>query len=230
MKGDCLPSSPIILYEDNHLIGVYKPSGVLTQASHTQESCLMETVRQWLKKKYDKPGNVFLGMVQRLDRPVSGIVVFAKTSKGASRLSQQFRTQQVKKIYWALVKGIPKQRQAEIGAALGWDGYKKRAVVYSSVTLGIPRAKLSYTLMRTVRGLSFLEINPVTGRKHQIRALMSDLGHPIVGDRKYGSSLRPFGAGIALFAKSIEFCHPTRVGERICIEVPQDYCQFLNYP
>jgi 23S rRNA pseudouridine1911/1915/1917 synthase len=206
-----------VLYEDNHLIAVYKPGGILVQGDISHETSLMDMVKDYIKKKYNKPGKVFVGMVHRLDRPVSGVVLFARTSKSASRLSEQWRQRSITKIYWALVHGkmpLPsgrlisylKKRRQRVSLT---DGEHKRA----------QEAALSYRTLFVRGDVSLLEVNLHTGRKHQIRAQLGAEGCPIVGDVKYGAPVRREDGVIYLLAKSLTFMHPTRP-ETIHIESP----------
>lgn len=198
-----------ILYEDNHLLVLDKPAGIATMGTSASEESLLDLAKQDVKDRYDKPGNVYLGVVSRLDKPVSGVVLFARTSKAAARLSEQFREQQVSKVYWALVSG--KVRPAE-GTLVDWlapDEPKARMQVVSPHSAEGKEARLAYrTLLDTQEG-TLLEVRPETGRKHQIRLQLAHLGHPIFGDRKYGSRVN-FAPGIALHARSLEVTHPTQ--------------------
>ena len=204
-----------VLYEDNHLIAVFKPAGVLVQGDKTGDKCLMDEVKEYLKEKYQKPGNVFLGLLHRLDRPVSGVILFAKTSKGASRLSEQIRNHTITKTYHALVEGQPKKSKATLVNWLIKDENKNLVTVYDEETLDAQYAELDYEVVKTNGKNSILKINLKTGRSHQIRSQLARLGHPIVGDTKYGGGgIPPFlrgGAGelpngaIALCATSLTF-------------------------
>lgn len=207
-----------VLYEDNHVIVVFKPAGVLTQGDASGEPCLMDAVRDYLKVKYQKPGNVFLGLVHRLDRPVCGVVMFARTSKGASRLSEQVRTRAVEKIYHALVEGCA-PKQAQLVHYLGVDG-SQRVEVSDLPVGGLKRSALSYRRLSESSGRSLLEVSLETGRKHQIRAQLSASGLPIVGDTKYGARTKLADSkAIALMAKRLTFRHPVRE-EQITVEAP----------
>lgn len=210
-----------ILYEDNHVIAVEKPAGVLTQPDYTNAPSLLDMVKQHIKKRDNKPGNVFLGMVQRLDKPVSGVIFFAKTSKAAGRISEQIRQHQTEKIYLALTE--------KHGSGLVADQWKKyqahlirqkdRTEVVESPDrgkIGILEAKL----LVENKNVACVLIKLLTGRKHQIRSQLSHLGYPIVGDMKYGSSLKePKKKTIALHALYGALTHPT-LKKRVCIVTP----------
>ncbi len=202
-----------ILYEDNHLIVVEKPAGMLTQADKTSEPCLLDEVKKYLKEKYKKSGNVFLGLVHRLDRPVGGIVLLAKTSKGASRLGEQFRKHRVDKIYHAVVLGKLPKKSDTIVSFLKKTRKKNKVAVFNHEVLGSQRAELSYEVVKKSSKYSLVKINLATGRPHQIRAQLASLGCPIVGDIKYGA-LKPLpDKSIALFANSLNF--ETATGNQI---------------
>lgn len=194
-----------VFYEDNHLIAVFKPAGVLTQGDKNGEACLMDEVKKYLKDKYSKPGNVFLGLIHRLDRNVSGIVLLAKKSKGASRLSAQFRNHTIKKIYHALVIGCVKQQTAELKNFLLKNTRTNKVEILKNETDGADFAELSYEVVKQNKEFSLLKIILKTGRSHQIRAQLSFIGHPLVGDIKYGSQKGLPGQEIALSATSLAF-------------------------
>ncbi|MBU0545805.1 RluA family pseudouridine synthase [Patescibacteria group bacterium] len=194
-----------ILYEDNHLIAVFKPVGVLVQADKGGEKCLMDEIKDYLKKKYNKTGNVFLGLLHRLDRPVAGIVLFAKTSKGASRLSEQFRDHKVNKIYHALVIGKPKKSRGILINYLIKNEQKNKVKVFDKEVSGSQRAELEYEVIKTNDKNSILKIILKTGRSHQIRSQLAHLDCPIVGDIKYGAPEPLPDKSIALVATEISF-------------------------
>lgn len=220
-----------VLYEDNHLIAVYKPAGVLAQGDDTGDPTLMDEVKYYLKQKYHKTGKVFLGLLHRLDRPVSGIILFAKTSKGAARLSEQFRKHEVEKIYHALVIGKPPKKRDTLVHYIRKDEKVNRVTVSarggfasggsSKQMADSLRAELSYEVVETRFIASLLRIRLATGRSHQIRAQLSAIGCPIVGDVKYGA-LDPLpDKSIALAATSLRFTTATgEHEEKIIIPIP----------
>lgn len=209
-----------ILFEDNHLLVVNKPAGWIVQGATEDQYSLLEWARGYIKQKYQKPGNVFIGVVSRLDSRVTGAVPFARTSKAASRLSEQLRNNTMIKNYWAIVEGEPAQQQ---GRLEHWLTRKESDVVTtasltqsSNAQLGI----LEYRRLATTALGVLLEIKLITGRKHQIRAQMQAVGTPVVGDIRYGSK-RKFAEGIALHCREIGFAHPTRDEQiRLEAEVP----------
>lgn len=209
-----------VLFEDNHLIAVFKPANMLVQGDVTGDVCLMDEVKKYLKEKYQKPGNVFLGLVHRLDRPVSGIVLFAKTSKGASRASEQFREHTIKKIYHAVVSGEPRPSATLVHWILK-DENKNKVEVFDREKKGALRAELSYEVVKTNGKYSLLKIELKTGRPHQIRAQFSTIGHPLVGDSKYGGEKNK---NLLLSATELSF-DPATTGERqnISIPLPQEF-------
>ncbi len=198
-----------ILYEDNHLLAVQKPAGLLAMGDRTGEPTLVEAAKAYLKEKYRKPGDVFLGVVHRLDRPVAGVMVFARTSKAASRLSEQFRNHTVEKVYLAWVEG---RVSPPTGTLVHWlrknhDTNQVTAVAAHSTEA--QECRLSYRRMTATGSRTLLEIRPETGRSHQIRVQLATSGWPILGDRKYGSK-SSWPDGIALLAKAITVIHPTK--------------------
>ncbi len=202
-----------IVYEDNHLLAVAKPAGLLVQGDRSGDRTLLDIAKVYLKKKHGKPGNVYLGLVHRLDRPVSGVVVLARTSKAAGRLSQQFRESTVTKIYLAVVAGIPDERSGELVAHLAEKGDAQGKTRASRQPFtGSREARLSYTVVEQAPDRSLVQVQPITGRRHQIRAQFAMLGHPILGDVKYGSRERLPGRRIALHASRLIVKHP--VGQR----------------
>jgi RluA family pseudouridine synthase len=204
-----------ILYEDNHLLVVNKPMGQLVQGDRTDRISLLEEAKAWLKQKYNKPGNVFLGLVHRLDRTASGVTIFARTSKAAARLSEEFRQRRPEKRYWALVEGQTPDN-------FSWtDRLERREFETRVVSNSLGKeAHLSAKRLLSEDGLSFMEIRLETGRHHQIRVQFAHRNHPILGDRRYGSKRSFVSQGIALHARSIRVKHPTRSKEMLFIAEP----------
>lgn len=198
-----------VLYEDNHLIAVFKPAGVLVQGDQSGAPTLMDEVKYYLKVKYHKTGQVFLGLLHRLDRPVAGIILFAKTSKGASRLSEQFRNRSVIKIYQALVVGGPAQPKGALVNFLVKDKNKNSVKVSAAAVPGSQRAQLSYEVIKKIGENSLLKITLGTGRPHQIRAQFGAIGCPVVGDVKYGAPAPLPDRSLALLATSLTFATAT---------------------
>lgn len=202
-----IAKTPEIIYEDNHLLVVVKPQGIPVQKAESSDDDFQSLLKDFLKRKYDKPGNVFLGIVHRLDQPVGGVMVFAKTSKAASRLSEEIRLNLWKKCYLAVVDGIPKDKKAVLEDYL----VKNEATNEVSVSRkGDPKAKfarLSYETLESRNGRSLLKITLETGRAHQIRVQLSSRGFPIVNDHKYNRNSKNI-ADIALWAYSVEIIHP----------------------
>lgn len=194
-----------VLYEDNHLIAVHKPAGVLIQGDKSGDPTLMDEVKYFLKQKYHKTGKVFLGLVHRLDRNVEGVVLFAKTSKGASRLSEQIRNHTVTKIYHALVEGKPAKAKDTLVHWLEKDEVVNRTTVHGAETAEAQRAELSYEVVNSNGKNSILQIVLGTGRSHQIRAQLAAIGCPIVGDMKYGARTPYKNGALALCATAFTF-------------------------
>ncbi|MCS6850949.1 MAG: RluA family pseudouridine synthase [Gemmataceae bacterium] len=198
-----------ILYEDNHCLAVNKPAGIASAHFQGREVTLDHALKAYLKAKYHKPGNVFLGIVHRLDRPVSGVVLFARTSKAAARLAEQFRQGSVEKVYWAVVEGHVSRLAGSLEDWLGRDPGNGRLAVVPPSTRQARQALLHYHKRGEYGGLTWLEVRPQTGRRHQLRVQLAHHGHPIYGDARYGS-LYTFGQAIALHARSLTFLHPVR--------------------
>ena len=199
-----------VIYEDNHLLAVNKPAGILVQGDRTGDPSLLEFAKDYIKNRYQKPGKVFLGLVHRLDRPVSGVVVFARTSKALARMNALFQKRQVKKVYWALVEGSLPQENGELEHWMRKDHRKNRSYICAAHNKEGKRAVLKYNL-RLVKGKRrLLEVFPETGRPHQIRLQLSTIGCPIVGDIKYGYPRLLKDGSLALHAKSLEFEHPVK--------------------
>jgi len=215
-----------VLYEDNHLIAVLKPVGILAQGDRSGDINLLDEVKKYLKDKYKKPGNVFLGLLHRLDRPVSGIILFAKTSKGAARISEQFRNRLIKKTYHAIVMSEPKQKKGELINFLEKNRNKRKAILASS---GPNVAELSYETVLTTEKYSLLKINIKTGKFHQIRAQLSTAGYPILGDIKYGAPFPLNDKSIALSATGLSFqTATTKEKINLSIPIPDNWNEYLK--
>jgi 23S rRNA pseudouridine1911/1915/1917 synthase len=198
-----------VLYEDNHLLAVLKPPGIATQGAASDKVSLVSQAKEYLRRKYRKPGNVFLGVVSRLDASTSGVVVFARTSKAAARLSEQLRNRRVEKTYWAILEGTIEPAAGELVDYLIKDEAQQKIVIAAKQREGAQAAKLSYRLTKKLDGASLVEIALETGRKHQIRVQFASRQHAILGDKKYGAK-RPFPAGIALHCRRLVIEHPTQ--------------------
>lgn len=209
-----------VIYEDNHLLIVNKAAGYLVQGDATGDTPLVELCKEYIKEKYQKPGAVFLGVVHRLDRPVSGVVVFARTSKSLERMNALFRDKQTIKTYYAIVKNKPSKDQDTLIHWLLKDEKKNKTTFFTRETSGALRSELHYQVIGKAQGYWLLQVNPVTGRPHQIRVQLSSINCPIAGDIKYGAeeSIED-GHSIALHAKSLEFVHPVKK-ERMKFEAP----------
>ena len=209
-----------VLYEDNHIIAVNKTCNEIVQGDKTGDTPLSEIVKAYIKDKYNKPGEVFLGVTHRLDRPTSGVVLFARTSKALTRLNEMFKShEQIRKTYWAIVQGCPKVPEARL------ENYLTRNESLNKSFLAKPNAKeaklaiLTYKMLVRGDNYSLLEINLETGRHHQIRCQLSAIGCPVKGDLKYGAKRSNPDGGISLHARQIEFIHPVKK-EPVCITAP----------
>ncbi len=241
-----------VLYEDNHVIAVFKPAGVLSQGDHTGDESMFDQVKKYLKEKYKKPGNVFLGLVHRLDRPVSGIMLFAKTSKGAARLSEQFRNHSIQKTYYGIIVGKPAVNRGDIKGKVKKISFFAEGFSHKSdqqILEEIKRAtktrtaELYYEVVASNGKYSLVKILPKTGRFHQIRIQMSQIGAPILGDVKHGGEKwkdekSPDGKAIedprqrrdiALCATNLEFKPPTSANMvKISVEMPKEWHEYLK--
>ncbi len=236
-----------VLYEDNHVLAVNKPAMLPTMGVADDQPSLLAVAKEYIRRKYNKPGNVYLGIVSRLDAPVTGVVLLARTSKAAGRLSELFRERDVEKIYWALVDGRIEPGEGTLIDFLRKDERHRRMHVTGADVSGAQRAELTYRALRPEEEIpiesslpalpfshssrlfsnSLLEIRPLTGRKHQIRLQLSHVGFPIVGDRKYGSS-RPFATGIALHSRRLVIEHPvSKMQLEIEAPLPVSWQRFL---
>ncbi|MGI6224340.1 MAG: RluA family pseudouridine synthase [Prevotella sp.] len=197
-----------IIYEDNHIIVVFKEAGEIVQGDKTGDEPLSEKVKQYIKEKYHKPGNVFLGVVHRLDRPVAGLVVFARTSKALSRLNDMFRNGEVHKTYWAITKEEPKESESLLENWLVRNEKQNKSYAYDHEVPNSKLAKLTYKVIGKSENYTLLEVHLITGRHHQIRCQLAHIGCPIRGDLKYGAKRSNPDGSISLLAHHIEFVHP----------------------
>lgn len=197
-----------IVYEDNHIIVVNKKPGEIVQGDKTGDKPLSEILKQWLKEKYAKPGNVFCGVVHRLDRPVGGLVVFAKTGKGLARMNELFRNGDVKKTYWAITKNMPAEPEATLTHYITTRERINKSYASTTPKGGAVKAILHYKVIARSDRYSLLEVNLLTGRKHQIRVQLAAIGCPVKGDLKYGAERSNPDGSISLLARRIEFIHP----------------------
>jgi 23S rRNA pseudouridine1911/1915/1917 synthase len=210
---------PEILFEDNHIIAVNKRPSEIVQGDKTNDEPLSEKIKNYIKQKYNKPGDVFIGVVHRIDRPVSGIVLFAKTSKALSRLNELFRTKNIQKTYWAVVKNQPKNEEDTLINYLVKNEKANKSFAYKEERIGALRSELSYKVIAKTSNYFLLEVLPLTGRHHQIRVQLSNIGCPIKGDLKYGAERSNKDSSIHLHARKIEFTHPIKK-EKISIIAP----------
>jgi|SRR5690625_1130824 len=214
-----------ILFEDNHLLIVEKPVNIPVQEDRSGDLDLLTILKDDLKIRYQKPGNVYLGLVHRLDRPVGGVIVFAKTSKAASRLSDMIRRRVIKRTYLTVVHGVPRQKQGRLEDYLLKDSRKNIVTVESAKHPDAKQAILDYQVLESKEGFSLLTVQLHTGRSHQIRVQLATSGHPIYGDQKYGERVNQRGQQIALWSNSISFEHPVRKAPITVESVPS-----ANFP
>ena len=209
-----------VLYEDNHIIAVNKTCNEIVQGDKTGDKPLSETVKAYIKDKYNKPGEVFLGVTHRLDRPTSGVVLFARTSKALTRLNEMFKShEQIRKTYWAIVQGCPKVPEARLENWLVRNEAQNKSYIAKPDAKEAKQAVLSYKTLVKGEHYTLLEVNLETGRHHQIRCQLAAIGCPIKGDLKYGARRSNPDGGICLHARKIEFIHPVKK-ENICITAP----------
>lgn len=197
-----------VVYEDNHIIIVYKQSGEIVQGDKTGDKPLSDTVKEWIKARYNKPGNVFLGVVHRLDRPVAGLVMFGKTSKATSRLNAMFREGQVHKTYWAIVSGTPKADEATLDNWLVRNEKQNKSYAYDHEVPNSKHALLRYKVVARSDNYTLLAVDLLTGRHHQIRCQLAHAGMPIKGDLKYGARRSNPDGSISLLSHRMSFVHP----------------------
>lgn len=208
-----------VLYEDNHILIVNKSPGEIVQGDKTGDTPLVETLKVWLKNKYAKPGNVFCGVVHRLDRPVGGLVIFAKTSKALARLNDMFRNGEVKKTYWAITRNTPPKTEDTLTHYITTTERNNKSYASTIEKKGSQKAVLTYRHIASSDRYHLLEVNLLTGRKHQIRVQLSAIGCPIKGDLKYGDKRSNPDGSISLLSHRIEFIHPVS-GKKIDITAP----------
>lgn len=212
-----------ILYEDNHIIAINKTTSEIVQGDKTGDEPLSERVKHYLKEKYNKPGEVFLGVTHRLDRPVSGVVLFAKTSKALTRLNEMFKTKDVEKTYWAIVASKPKELEGRLEHYLVRNEKQNKSFAYPKERPNSKKATLTYKLIGSSERYHLLEVKLETGRHHQIRCQLATIGCPIKGDLKYGSPRSNPNGGISLHARQIKFIHPVSKQEiEIIAPVPEE--------
>ncbi len=212
-----------VLFEDNHCLAVNKPAGLLSQGDASGDPSLVDLATSYLRTRYKKPGNVYVGLLHRVDRPTSGVVLLAKTSKAAGRLSAQFRTGTISKLYWAIVEGKPLEQEGEWVDLLEKDTRQNRSGVVLEESSSSREARVAFRVLERWGAFTKLELRPATGRSHQLRVQLARRGLPILGDRKYGAAT-PLKAldgrfRIALHARQLTFMHPTRL-EAISVDAP----------
>jgi 23S rRNA pseudouridine1911/1915/1917 synthase len=219
-----------ILYEDNHIIAINKPAGALVQGDKTGDSPISDAVKLYIKEKYDKPGDVYLGVTHRIDRPVSGVLLYARTSKALTRLNEMFRTKEIQKTYWAVVQNKPPKDEDHLVHWLKKNEAKNMSYASLTETKGSLKCELDYKWIGSSDNYYLLEINPHTGRHHQIRVQLSTIGCPIKGDVKYGARRGNKDASIHLHARKIEFIHPVKLTPvSITAEVPQNDPVWISF-
>lgn len=199
-----------VIYEDNHIIAVNKPAGVLVHSDDTGDETLVDAVKEYIKVRYKKPGDVFLGVIHRIDRPVSGVVILARTSKGLSRMNELFQKKAVEKRYLAVINKVPEKLDGKLEHYIYRDKSKNISRIHQSDKKGAKHAVLSYKYKEGLSGYHMLEVFPKTGRSHQIRLQLSSMGTPIVGDLKYGYNVPNNDRSICLHCESMSFIHPVK--------------------
>ncbi len=223
-----------VIYEDNHLIAINKKSGDIVQADKTGDETLPDKIKEYIKEKYNKSGNVFCGVIHRIDRPVSGVMVFAKTSKALARMNQLVHDRQMKKIYWAIVKKAPEPAEGNLVHYLYRDERNNKTLVSRVPKDGYLKAELNYKIISQSDNYYLLEVELITGRHHQIRAQLADIGCPIRGDLKYGFPRSCVDGSIGLHARSVTFIHPVGLQTTVIEADPpreklwNHFCEILN--
>ncbi len=216
-----------VLFEDNHLIAVNKPAGVPVQRDSSEDEALVDLVKDYIKAKYKKPGEVFLGLTHRIDRPVSGVVLFARTSKALTRVNELFRNREIRKVYWALVKQRPEMETGRLEHYISKDPETFKAKVFNKEVKGSKKAILEYSLRSKIGDKNLLEVKLFTGRHHQIRAQLGRIECPIIGDVKYGFRRGNRDRSVCLHSRLLEFEHPVKK-EPVRIEARLPENQFWN--
>jgi 23S rRNA pseudouridine1911/1915/1917 synthase len=216
------PALPVIIYEDNHIIAVNKRPSEIVQGDKTGDEPMSETLKRYVKLKYNKPGEVYLGTVHRLDRPVSGIVLFARTSKALSRLNEMFRGKEIQKTYWAVVKNKPQEQSGLLIHYLKKNEAKNMSKAFDREQPGTLKCELEYTVLLASDNYCLLEVKPHTGRHHQIRVQLASMGCPIKGDLKYGFNRSNENGSIHLHARRVDFIHPVKKEPITIVADPPD--------
>ncbi|MBE5735508.1 MAG: RluA family pseudouridine synthase [Clostridiales bacterium] len=211
-----------VIYEDNHILVVIKPQNIPTQADITGDTCMVDMVESYLREKYNKPGNVYVGLVHRLDRPTGGLMIFAKTDKAAKRLSESIKTKDFEKMYLTVVNGEPRDKVATLTNYLKKSSRDNMVRVVPELTTGAKYAELSYETLEVKEKVSLVRVNLVTGRSHQIRVQMKHIGHPVYGDVRYGGDILAKGHNLALWSYKIRFIHPTTKQTMTFISLPPE--------
>lgn len=208
-----------ILYEDNHLIAINKPAGLLVQGDSTGDETILEVLKEYIKRRYKKPGNVFLAPNHRLDRPVSGVLLFSKTSKALTRVNKLFNSNKINKKYLAVTEGIPEEMEGHLVDYIAKNQKKNISFITVEGKLDSKKCVLDYKVTKVINRKSLIEVNPLTGRSHQIRVQLASLGTPIIGDLKYNAQIKMEDRSIALHCQSLEFDHPVQ-DKKVLIQAP----------